>query len=171
MSRLTRHYRSLSAPCLTAVLLLCLGACQTETRESQAPEPSGPQAVEPVEIMESMSVEASTFSEPGAYLFKREQDFESYRRGRLVDLEVDWDDSDVVVLALGSQPTGGYWAKIRSAQRVGPTLYIQAVANRPGPDEMVTQALTFPVAVAVVEKSAAGTVVPEVDSVTGRDLR
>lgn len=159
-------------PLAALCLLLPLAGCvsQSPTEGDRAGDGDGEsQSVEPVEIKRSLRADASTFQEPGAFLFKREADFQAYRRGPLMDLKVDWGSSDVVVVALGAQPTGGYWVHITGAQRVGPKLYVQAIASRPAAEDVVTQAITYPVATAVIEKTPAGSVTPEVESVTGQE--
>lgn len=167
----TRPPFRFTAPPLMALALLVVGAtipgCQTGDADTNGRAEA---RVEPVDLQRSMSLEASTFAEPGAMLFKDEATFEPYRSGGLADLEVNWTQSDVVVVALGAQPTGGYWVKLTGAQRVGPQLYVQATASRPGPDAMVTQAVTYPIALGVIEKSPAQVVVPEVESLTGAEM-
>lgn len=156
----------LAALCLVLPLAGCASTSQSQTNGG---EDSELRVIEPVEIKQTMRGDVSTFQEPGAFLFKREAEFEAYRRGPLMELDVDWGNSDVVVVSLGAQPTGGYWVSITGAQRVGPKLYVQAIASRPAAEDMVTQVITYPVSVAVVEKTPAGTVTPEVESVTGEE--
>lgn len=163
-----RLFAALSFAALFLTLPLAGCASPSQTPDA-AGEESGPRVVAPVDIQRTMRADVSTFQEPGAYLFKREADFEAYRRGPLMDMDVAWGSSDVVVVALGAQPTGGYWVHINGAQRVGPKLYVQAIASRPAAEDVVTQAITYPVAVAVIEKTQAGSVTPEVESVTGEE--
>ena len=64
----------------------------------------------------------------------------------------DFDRHDVIVLSLGEQPTGGYVADITALQRVGDTVYVEAVASAPGPAAEVTQAVTHPFSAVIVDK-------------------
>jgi hypothetical protein len=57
---------------------------------------------------------------------------------------VDFAKEMVAAVFLGTRPTGGYAVEIRSTRRDGKTLVIEYVEERPGPDAIVTQALTSP---------------------------
>jgi len=81
---------------------------------------------------------------------------------------VDWDAHAMVVVAMGRRSTGGYWARIAGVQQVGDTVYVQGLANAPGPDDMVTQAITHPFAAAKIEPVDADKVRADITSVTGQ---
>lgn len=74
--------------------------------------------------------------------------------GRSMPLEplssVDFDREQVVLAALGQQPTGGYGVTLTGARIVGDDLVLTVREQRPGPDRMVTQALTTPCAAIAV---------------------
>ena len=73
----------------------------------------------------------------------------------------------MVVLALGERPTSGYWADIQGAQVSGDTLYVQGVANRPAADAMTAQMITYPYAIALIDKTRVRVVRSEIRSVQG----
>ena len=50
----------------------------------------------------------------------------------------------------GQKPTGGYSLAVRSARLQGGRVTVELALEEPSPDAMVTQALTYPYAVAVV---------------------
>lgn len=50
----------------------------------------------------------------------------------------------------GQKPTGGYSLAVRSARLQGERVTVELALEEPSPDAMVTQALTYPYAVAVV---------------------
>lgn len=50
----------------------------------------------------------------------------------------------------GEKPTGGYSLGVRSATLQGESATVELALEKPSPDAMVTQALTYPYAVAVV---------------------
>jgi len=50
----------------------------------------------------------------------------------------------------GEKPTGGYSLAVRSARLEGERVSVQLSLKEPPPDAMVTQALTYPYAVALV---------------------
>ena len=57
---------------------------------------------------------------------------------------VDFTKEMIAAVFLGTRPTGGYAVEIRSMRRDGQTLVIEYTERRPGPDAIVTQALTSP---------------------------
>jgi len=61
----------------------------------------------------------------------------------LVNKNIDFKKRSLIVIAVGEQPTGGYWAHVTGVQRHGQMVYVQGVVNRPAADAIVTQALTY----------------------------
>lgn len=55
-----------------------------------------------------------------------------------------------VLAGAGQQPTGGYAVEVESARRIGDRVSIRLSVTGPGPDQIATQALTYPYAVAVI---------------------
>lgn len=66
--------------------------------------------------------------------------------------EVDFDRWMVVVVSLGTRPTGGFTVGIERVIDAGAIMQIQAIETVPGPDCMTLQALTRPVAMALVPR-------------------
>lgn len=68
---------------------------------------------------------------------------------------VRWGQQVVVVVGQGTQPTGGYWVRVTGVElgerRGKPWLTVRYMANRPGPGDIVTQALTQPYSAVVVD--------------------
>ena len=69
--------------------------------------------------------------------------------------EVRFEDEFVLRVEWGTQPTGGYGVEIRTLKLDGKsgTLYVGLGLKEPGPDDMVTQALTTPYAVVRVPRA------------------
>lgn len=63
-----------------------------------------------------------------------------------------YDSKQYVFATWGTRPTGGYDVRIREAVTRNGTLYVQLEYTRPGPDEMVTQAITHPFDIAVIDE-------------------
>jgi hypothetical protein len=57
---------------------------------------------------------------------------------------VDFSANQVVLLAAGEKPTGGYAIRVDSVEATQDGLKLNATETRPGKDCMVTQALTAP---------------------------
>ena len=68
----------------------------------------------------------------------------------------DFDQHAVLLLSLGEQATGGFSADITAIQQVGNELYVQGTAVAPGPDAVVTQAVTFPFCAVAIDRPAPG---------------
>ena len=85
----------------------------------------------------------------------------------LVNTDIDFANTSLLVLSLGGKPTGGYWVCITGVQRQGEKLYVQGVVNQPGPDEAVAQTVTHPYCAVETEKIYGTTVYPEIEAVTG----
>ncbi len=58
-----------------------------------------------------------------------------------------------ILVTYGEKPTGGYNVEIEKIEKQGSTLEVTAKFTEPGEDEMVTQALTYPYDLAVVEET------------------
>lgn len=58
------------------------------------------------------------------------------------------EDAVYMVVRLGQRPTGGYAVYLGEAELEGRTLYVKVEVVEPKPWDMVTQALTYPTAVA-----------------------
>lgn len=58
-----------------------------------------------------------------------------------------------ILVTYGEKPTGGYNVEIEEIEKHGDTLNVSARFTEPGEDEMVTQAITYPYDLAVVEET------------------
>jgi hypothetical protein len=68
---------------------------------------------------------------------------ESYPDGITVETTREGEYA-VVTLNWGEKPTGGYSIKITEAKQVGDSIEIRYTTKSPAPEDMVTQALTYP---------------------------
>lgn len=146
------------------VVALLLAGCASE---QQMDEPARGMAM-PVEILDYMTGSDAALDQSRVLLVQSQGQLEEVAGDALAGLKIDFAVHSVVVLALGERATGGWWASITGLQRDGGLLYVQGTANKPGPDEMVTEALTYPFAAAVIPKTTNVQLVPEIDSVVGQ---
>ncbi len=58
-----------------------------------------------------------------------------------------------ILVTYGEKPTGGYVVEIEDIEKQGDTLVVTAEFTEPGEDDIVTQALTYPYDLAVVEET------------------
>jgi hypothetical protein len=151
---------------LTAVGL-ALGGCQGKNVEQAGPSPSDMLAqTTPIEIVSQSTGNAQALAEPTVKLVKNQQQLDML--GLEVPQSANLSEHDLVVHALGQQNTGGYWVRIKAIQKVGNRLYVQSTINKPGADQTVSQAVTYPYAVAVIPQTEATSVTIDPTTVTGQ---
>ena len=117
---------------------------------------------EPVTILESKSGSSDAFKTIGRMLIKTQADYDALGKPDLHP-GIDFEANDLVIVALGEQPTGGYAIEITAIQEEGDTLFVVGSSSEPGEDAVVTQALTYPFAAAVIPNTSATLVVPQID--------
>lgn len=127
-------------------------------------------STEPVSISEKIMGSDPGFDEPGVFVAKSVDDLIAMGSLDLVGKDIDFNTSMVLVVALGEQPSGGYWVTIEAVQRKDQTLYVQGVANAPAPDQMTTQQMTYPYAAAVLPRMEVTQIMPEIESVVGMPM-
>lgn len=120
----------------------------TSDMEASSPETTGPETESSGEPdVEQLISEApgqgpkrpQVFLAPSASVLSRAAGIEAPNAGEGTYLAAYW----------GEKPTGGHSIEIQSARMEGDRATIRISLNKPPPDAMVTQALTYPYAVAV----------------------
>jgi hypothetical protein len=66
--------------------------------------------------------------------------------------EVDFEKETVLVATMGMRSTGGYEIRFSDLKREGDAITVFLRTTSPGPDDMVTMALTYPFAIIAVAK-------------------
>ena len=86
----------------------------------------------------------------GYKLIKRKADLPQIA----IDLELDFDFSEayLVLLSLGSKPTGGYGITVTDTERCGCTLVLQYKTTKPQKGQPVTTAFTNPYCLIAIPK-------------------
>lgn len=151
-------------PMVLLLVLTFVGGCASKPKATDASESTGPT---PLAIAELIHGDISGLDEPGVFLITSQDELQSYGSATLAALKVDFQTQALVLLALGKQPTGGYWARISDVVQLGDTLAVTGKANRPAADQIVPQVLTTPYCVAVIPKPAATRVRSDIASVIG----
>lgn len=129
-----------------------------------------PTAAEPVTLVQQASAEQGGPTRGGTYLVKDEAGLAALGVQALEGLSPDWASQDVVILGLGEQNTGGFWANISGMQLVGDTLFVQGTVNSPAADAMTPQVMTAPYAAAVIEETTATRAQGDYEEVTGQPM-
>jgi hypothetical protein len=65
---------------------------------------------------------------------------------------IDWDKQMIVVVAAGAQPTGGYSVEVLSQAVKDGTLTVNWRLNKPADGAAVTQAVTYPAQMVLIER-------------------
>lgn len=153
-------------PLLAAALLV---GCAAPEPTAEAPPPGiDPDTIEPVHVVEQLHGNDPALAEARLELIESPEGFDALGTDlALSPADVDFETQNVLVFALGEQPTGGYWVQITGAQRVDDTLWVQIVANAPDDEQAVTQELTYPYAAAVIPRVDVARVAEDIEQVRG----
>jgi hypothetical protein len=65
-------------------------------------------------------------------------------------VQIPWSRESVIAVFAGQKPTGGYSVAVREIRQEGNDLVVLVEETRPGPGDIVTQALTHPWAMVTV---------------------
>ena len=118
---------------------------------------------QPVVIIESASGTSAALTDLGVMLIKTQAEYDALGEPDIFPGEFDFDQYDLVIVALGQQPSGGYSVDITSIQQAGDKLLVNGTTRRPGEDEFVTTALTYPYDAAMIANTSATWVEPHID--------
>lgn len=159
---------------LASLLLSVLAVALFVGCETNRNQPAGPgfEAAEPVAIIDQMHGNDPALDQPARVvrLIQDRPGLDRLEADSLAELDVNFSDHDVILVTLGEQPSGGYWAHVTGVQKVGNVLYVEGMVNRPGEDEAATQALTQPYTVVIVPKTGASHALSDLDEVTGETM-
>jgi hypothetical protein len=67
--------------------------------------------------------------------------------------EVDWERNGMLVIALGSRPSGGYAVVVGSVREFKAEIQVEAYELMPGDDCIVTTGLTYPIGYALIRRT------------------
>ncbi len=88
----------------------------------------------------------SQVSEPSHYVIEDQQEFQQVW-GKIEEgspPDINFENHMVVAVFQGEKPTGGFEITIESVIEANGRLQVYVQETAPGPDDMVTQALTYP---------------------------
>lgn len=132
-----------------------------------APAKKKPEAklilAQPVEIVDSTTGDSKALKNlVGVMLIKSKQQYDKLGDDTIAP-GIDFEKHDLVIAALGEQPTGGYSITIDALQLEGDKLVVVGKASAPAADASTIQALTYPYAAAVIENTTATRAVQAID--------
>jgi len=123
----------------------------------------GGELAKPVMIGERVNGSSAALKTIGTYHIETEAQYDALGDADIFPGGLDFGEYDLVIVALGEQPTGGYAVNIESIQLVGGELAVTGKASAPGEDDVVTQALTYPYSAVSIPNTEADEVVPYID--------
>ncbi|MBX2851850.1 MAG: protease complex subunit PrcB family protein [Phycisphaeraceae bacterium] len=131
--------------------------------DGAASSESGPDLAQPVTILERVNGNSAALKTIGKMHIETEEAYAALGDANIFPGEIDFGASDLVIVALGEQRTGGYSVNIESIQLQGGELAVTGKATVPGPDAITTQALTYPYSAVLIPNTAADKVVTYID--------
>lgn len=154
----TRMMNFLMVAALASTALIgCKGDGETDTPTD------GVALAAPVAIGERVDGNSAALKTLGTYHIETKEQYDALGDADIFPGGLDFDESDLVIVALGEQPTGGYSVSIESIQLAGGELAVTGKATAPGADAVVTQALTYPYSAVSIPNTKADKVVPYID--------
>jgi len=150
-----------------SILMLCplaLTGCET------APEEMPYQTMElaePVTMSYKVIGGHPALAEPCVALINSQAELDGLGVEGMIGVDVNFNNQQVLIAALGEMPTAGYWIDITAVHQEGDVLQVYGHANRPAGDQMTGQVLTYPYCAVVIDRTGATTVGDQIDSVEG----
>jgi len=135
------------------------GASGEGTGTQSGGEDEGPAQGKPAGVLEFASLSRGiegTLKDKARYVLKDEEEFKkiwqniSPVRGLP---EIDFDNNMVIAVFMGEKPTGGYEIEIKTVYEYEDRIAVNIVETEPGEEDIVTQALTYPYHIIILEKS------------------
>ena len=154
-------------PIAVVLIAVVLAGCGS-AEKTAVPAPAA--SANPVTIIGCSHGNDPTLNGGVVKLIKSADELAALGAESLAGLNVDFAKTDLVVLALGEQPSDGYWAHVTGVQGVGDRLYVQGVVNAPGYDDQVSQTMTYPYCAATIAKTSATTALGDVEAVSGHEV-
>ncbi len=144
------------------VLAASLTGCATKTGPTMTP-------ATPVAIQNHITGDQSGITQPTVKVINSTSELEALNSPALNAAGVDFANNSLIVLALGEQTSGGYWAKITAVERLGDVVTVYGAANAPAGDAMNTAVMTTPFDAVVVPALGAVDLQTHIKSLQGKD--
>jgi len=103
-----------------------------------------------VPILRQVTGNEHSLVTPQTLLIDSRSKLEALGAPALTAMEVDFVKEGLLLVSLGERPSGGYSVEVTGVRRLDRTLILQITARRPGLNEGVTLAATYPFAAAVI---------------------
>lgn len=140
-----------------------LVGCKSDGDTAADAADTGIELAQPVMILERVEGNSDALKSIGTMHIETQAQYDALGDANIFPGPIDFDANDLVIVALGEQPTGGFAVKIASIQLDGGELAVTGKATTPGPDAVTTQALTYPYSAVLIANTSADKVVPYID--------
>ena len=144
-------------------VIACLASFVLTGCKGDGSTDSGSDLAQPVTISERVNGNSAALKAIGTLHIETQADYDALGDADIFPGGLDFGQYDLVIVALGEQPTGGYSVNIESIQLTGGELAVTGKASAPGPDAVTTQALTYPYCAVSIPNTKADKVVPYID--------
>ena len=118
---------------------------------------------QPVTILERVNGSSAALKTIGKMHIKTQQAYDALGDANIFPGEIDFDQNDLVIVAWGEKPTGGFSINIESIQLQGGELAVTGKASTPPADAVTTQALTYPYSAVLIPNTSADLIVTYID--------
>lgn len=118
---------------------------------------------QPVTILERVNGSSAALKTIGKMHIETQQAYDALGDANIFPGEIDFDKNDLVIVAWGEKPTGGFGINIESIQLQGGELAVTGKASTPPADAATTQALTYPYSAVLIPNTSADLIVTHID--------
>ena len=124
---------------------------------------AGPALAQPVTILERVNGSSAVLKAIGKMHIETQAAYDALGDANIFPGEIDFDANDLVIVAWGEKPTGGFGINIESIQLQGGELAVTGKASTPPADAATTQALTYPYSAVLIPNTSADLIVTYID--------
>lgn len=125
--------------------------------------PGGGDLAQPVMIAERVNGNSDALKTIGTLHIETKAQYDALGDANIFPGDLDFDEYDLIIVALGEQPTAGYAVNIESVQLDEGDLAVTGKATAPGGDAITAQVLTYPYSAVSIPNTSASKVVPYID--------
>lgn len=118
---------------------------------------------QPVTILERVNGSSAALKTIGKMHIETQQAYDALGDANIFPGEIDFGKNDLVIVAWGEKPTGGFSINIESIQLQGGELAVTGKASTPPADAVTTQALTYPYSAVLIPNTSADLIVTYID--------
>lgn len=147
---------------VAAMACLVLTGCKGDGDASDSAD-TGAELAKPVSILQRVNGSSAALKSIGKMHIETKAAYDALGDANIFPGEIDFDANDLVIVAWGEKPTGGFSINIESIQLQGGELAVTGKASTPPADAITTQALTYPYSAVLIPNTSADLIVTYID--------